>query len=92
MSSGSFKILSTNSAFTNHMYKEDFALNNLQWLIYHKTKSNDITRTGSLAVCYTSAWDAVSVFLSAPTEHRDKWSVISNKTGLKVWFKYILCK
>ena len=22
------------------MYKEDLALNNLQWLIYHKTKPN----------------------------------------------------
>ena len=33
--------------FTNHlyliyMYKEDFALNNLQWLIYHKTQRSQI--------------------------------------------------
>ncbi len=25
-----------------YMYKEDLALNNLQWLIYHKTKPNPI--------------------------------------------------
>ena len=25
-----------------HMYKEDWALNNLQWLTYHKIKPNQI--------------------------------------------------
>ena len=25
------------------MYKEDLALNNLEWLIYHKTKPNQVT-------------------------------------------------
>ena len=35
------------NVFTNHiylmyMYKEDLALNNLQWLICHKTKPNQI--------------------------------------------------
>ena len=38
MSSGLLK----NYRFTNHiyMYKEDLALNNLQWLICHKTQPN----------------------------------------------------
>ena len=36
-----------NKMFTNHiyliyMYKEDLALNNLQWLICHKTQPNQI--------------------------------------------------
>ena len=45
MSSGPFKNINENE-FTNHiyliyMYKEDLALNNLEWLICHKTiKSN----------------------------------------------------
>ena len=35
------------NVFTNHiyliyMYKEDLALNNLQWLICHKTQQNQI--------------------------------------------------
>ena len=32
--------------FTNliYMYKQDSALNNLQWLIYHKTKPNQQTK------------------------------------------------
>ena len=33
-------MLSTNYAFTHHMYKEDLALNNLQRLICHKTQPN----------------------------------------------------
>ena len=43
MTPGSFKNLSTNYVFTNHnMYKEDLALNNLQWLTCYKnpTKPN----------------------------------------------------
>ena len=43
MISGLFKMLPTNHLFTNHIYlifmhKEDLALNNLQWLICHKTQ------------------------------------------------------
>ena len=39
--------LSSNQTKQNHiyliyMYKEDLALNNLQWLIYHQTKPNQI--------------------------------------------------
>ena len=46
MSLGSFKNV-FNKMFTNHiylidMYKQDLALNNLQWLIYHKTQPNQI--------------------------------------------------
>ena len=46
MNLGSFKNL-INNVFTNHIYsifmnKEDLALNNLQWLICHKTKPNNI--------------------------------------------------
>ena len=41
MGSGLFKNI---NVFTNHflinMYKEDLALNNLQWLICHKTQPN----------------------------------------------------
>ena len=41
------KMLSTNSVFTNYiyliyMYKQNLALNNLQWLICHKTQPNQI--------------------------------------------------
>ena len=36
------KISSINYGFTNHMYKEDLAFNNLQWLICHKTQPNQI--------------------------------------------------
>ena len=43
MSSGLFKMSSTNYLFTNHIYlmymhKQDLALNNLQRLICHKTQ------------------------------------------------------
>ena len=46
ISSGTLKMLSTND-FTNriyliYMYKQDLALNNLQWLICHKTQPNQI--------------------------------------------------
>ena len=30
------------TAFSTHMYTEDLALNNLQWLICHKTQPNQI--------------------------------------------------
>ena len=33
------------------MYKEDFAFNNLQWLIYHKTKPNQIYHTFTVIKC-----------------------------------------
>ena len=32
----------TNPIYLIYMYKEDLALNNLQWLIYHKTNPNQI--------------------------------------------------
>ena len=35
-------IVCTSYNFTNHMHKEDLSLNNLQWLICHKTKPNEI--------------------------------------------------
>ena len=46
MSSSSYEIYLQNE-FTNHinlmyMYKEDLALNNLQWLISHETQPNQI--------------------------------------------------
>ena len=31
-----------NHIYLIYMYTEDWALNNLQWLIYHKTKPNQI--------------------------------------------------
>ena len=31
-----------NPIYLIYMYKEDLALNNLQWLIYHKTEPNHI--------------------------------------------------
>ena len=31
-----------NPIYLIYMYKEDLALNNLQWLIYHKTQLNQI--------------------------------------------------
>ena len=34
----SIKCIYKSYIFNTCMYKEDFALNNLQWLIYHKTK------------------------------------------------------
>ena len=47
MSSNSFKTRYQQNVFTNpiyliYMYKQDLALNNLQWLIYHKTQPNQI--------------------------------------------------
>ena len=36
------------------MYKEDFVLNNLQWLIYHKTKPNQ-TKLKILDLIYVKA-------------------------------------
>ena len=47
MSTGSFKNVTENNSLTNHihliyMYDEDLALNNPQWLICHKTQSNQI--------------------------------------------------
>ena len=40
-----------------YMYKEDFTLNNLEWLIYHKSKPNettqiDILREFKFYICY----------------------------------------
>ena len=32
----------TNHIYLIYMYKEDLALNNLQWLIWHKTQPNQI--------------------------------------------------
>ena len=32
-----------NPIYLIYMYKEDLALNNLQWLISHKTQTNQIT-------------------------------------------------
>ena len=32
----------SNHIYSIYMYKEDLALNNLQWLICHKTKPNQI--------------------------------------------------
>ena len=45
MNFGLFKNIYFQNVFTNYiyliyMYKEDLALNNLQWLICHKTKVN----------------------------------------------------
>ena len=31
-----------NPIYSIYMYKEDLVLNNLQWLIYHKTQPNQI--------------------------------------------------
>ena len=39
MSSDLFKNI-IKKIFTNYMYKQDYALNNLRWLICHKTKPN----------------------------------------------------
>ena len=53
MSSGSFKILSKNvfrnPIFNIYKYKKNLVLNNLQWLICHKTKSN---QTMFVSICY----------------------------------------
>ena len=35
-----------------YMYKEDFALNNLQWLIFHKTKLNQTIATEVYELVY----------------------------------------
>ena len=44
MCSGSFKDIINKMCleiiYLIYMYKKDLALNNLQWLIYHKTKQN----------------------------------------------------
>ena len=45
MSSGSFKNIKKmclQIIYLIYMYKEDLALNNLQWLICHKTQTNQI--------------------------------------------------
>ena len=46
MSSGSFKNVINKMCleiiYLTYMYKDDLALNNLQWLICHKTKPNQI--------------------------------------------------
>ena len=46
MISGSFKDviykMCLEIIYSIYMYKKDLALNNLQWLICHKTKSNQI--------------------------------------------------
>ena len=43
--SGSFKKviykIVINDIYLLYMYKQDLALNNLQWLIFHKTKENN---------------------------------------------------
>ena len=51
MSSGLFKMLPTKCfkiIYLIHMYKEDLALNNLQWLICHKTKPQQ-TNSGHIS-------------------------------------------
>ena len=41
MRSGSFKnVIYKKCISKSYMYKEDLVLNNLQWLIYHKTQPN----------------------------------------------------
>ena len=41
MNPGLFKMFWQNE-FRNHIFNKDLALNNLQWLICHKTKPNQI--------------------------------------------------
>ena len=38
----------TNPIYIIYMYKEDLALNNLQWLICHKTQPNQISKLVSI--------------------------------------------
>ena len=41
-------MLSTNDAFTNHMYKENLALNNQQWLICHKRNQTKLSSASQI--------------------------------------------
>ena len=56
-------MLSTNYLFTNHrylieMYTQDLALNNLKWLICHKTQPNQIIAQSAGSVEYTKCTSA----------------------------------
>ena len=43
INSGSFKnVINKLYVYKSYLYKEDLALNNLQWLICHKTQPNQI--------------------------------------------------
>ena len=61
-----FYLPNQQNVFTNHiyfiyMYKEDLALNNLQWLIYYKTKPISFAYREALQeVAVVSTYDAIA--------------------------------
>ena len=70
------------------MYKEDLALNNLQWLICHKTQLNQIIYILYICIkCLPLCRGAVSVFYS-PSQLGNTNRDISNKYILTVRNKF----
>ena len=62
MSSGSFKNviqkMFTNDVYLIYMYKQDMALNNLQWLICHKTGPTQAKKNNCL-MKHISSYDCI---------------------------------
>ena len=51
-----------NHIYLIHMYKEDLALNNLQWLICHKTKSNQ-TNLQYISLSFSFLYKCIIFFI-----------------------------
>ena len=64
------------------MYKEDLALNNLQWLICHKTQPNQM--------CQRTKYHDTSNHRRYPPEHELLWLCDICTTNLYIQLKY--CK